>query len=177
MVSANADTKDVIDRGSNGMRNHTCFCAHTISLKFKEPTHKITLIRIKPIDTSYDTIWAADLEAPKKAYLELLAHPEIRIPYTPNGGTAKIYSIPIFTSANTIVSSEGITARPAELSVDVIIGAAINIVGFALLGNTVSFKSSFGPSAKGCNKPKNPTTFGPLRLCMDAITFRSEGVR
>jgi len=159
------------------MQNHTCFCAHTISLKFKEPTHKITLIRIKPIDTSYDTIWAADLKAPKKAYLELLAHPEIRIPYTPNEETAKIYSIPIFTSANTIVSSKGITAQPTKLSVNVIIGAAINIVKFALLGNTVSFKSNFRPSAKGCNKPKNPTTFGPLRLCMDAITFRSKRVK
>lgn len=159
------------------MQNHTCFCAHTTSLKLMEPTHKITLIRIKPIDTSYETIWAADLKAPKKAYLELLAHPEIRIPYTPNEDTAKMYSTPMSTSANTIVSSNGITAQPTNDSANAITGAAINIVKFALLGNTVSFKSNFKPSAKGCNKPKKPTTLGPLRLCIDAITLRSKRVK
>ena len=176
MVSADADAESVVGEGNNGMRNQTCFCAHTISLEFEEPTREIALVGVKPIDTSYDTIWAADLEAPEEAYLELLAHPEVGVPYAPNEGTAKIYSIPIFTSANTIVSSKGITAQPTELGIGVIIGAAVNIVGFALLGDTVSFGSGFGPSAEGCDEPKNPTTFGPLRLCMDAITFRSEGV-
>ena len=51
-----------------------------MSFKFREPTHKSTLIIIIPIDTSYDTIWAADLIAPKKGYLEFEAHPPIIIP-------------------------------------------------------------------------------------------------
>ena len=37
-------------------------------------------IIIIPIETSYDTIWAADLIAPKKGYFELEAHPPIIIP-------------------------------------------------------------------------------------------------
>ncbi|CAL6448570.1 unnamed protein product [Bathycoccus prasinos] len=48
---------------------------------------------------------------------------------------------------------------------------------FALLGKTGSFSKSFNPSAKGWRIPKKPTTFGPLRLCIDAITFRSASVR
>lgn len=82
----------------------------------------------------------------------------------------------IFVSANTISSSKGITAHPMELDVEVIVGAAINIAKFALLGKTVSFDNDFGPSAKGCNEPKNPTTLGPLRRCIEAITLRSKRV-
>ena len=52
----------------------------TISVKFNEPTHSKTFIIITPIETSYDTICAADLIAPKKGYLELDAHPPIIIP-------------------------------------------------------------------------------------------------
>lgn len=62
------------------MQNQIFCCAITISLKFKEPTHNITFISVKPMDTSYDTICAADRKAPKNAYFELLAQPEIRIP-------------------------------------------------------------------------------------------------
>jgi len=53
---------------------------------------------ISPIETSYETIWAADLNEPKNAYLELLDHPEIIIPYTPKDDIAKIYKIPILIS-------------------------------------------------------------------------------
>jgi hypothetical protein len=42
---------------------------------------------------------------------------------------------------------------------------------------TVSFISNFAPSAKGCKRPKIPTTLGPFRRCIDAITFRSNKVR
>ena len=49
-------------------------------VKFNDPTYT-TIIKItNPIDTSYDIICAADLNAPKNAYLELLAHPAIIIP-------------------------------------------------------------------------------------------------
>lgn len=59
----------------------------------------------------------------------------------------------------------------------VIIGAATKVAKLALLGKTVSFKSNFEPSARGCDNPRNPTTFGPLRLCIEAMTFRSKRVR
>jgi len=36
--------------------------------------------KIKPIEISYETIWAALRKAPKKAYLELLDQPERIIP-------------------------------------------------------------------------------------------------
>ena len=53
------------------------FCARTISFKFKEPANKITEIIVIPIETSYEIICAAERNAPKKAYFELLDHPAI----------------------------------------------------------------------------------------------------
>ena len=80
LVSASTDIKNITNIGRRGIANHTFFCALTISVKFKDPTHNKTVIIIKPIETSYETICAADLKAPKKAYLELLAQPAIIIP-------------------------------------------------------------------------------------------------
>ena len=57
------------------------------------------------------------------------------------------------------------------------IGAKINNIVFAELGKTVSFTNNFKPSASGCNNPKKPTTFGPLRCCIDAIILRSANVK
>lgn len=51
-VSAKADTKNITNKGKRGIQNQTSFWAKTISVRFKEPTHKITLININPIDTS-----------------------------------------------------------------------------------------------------------------------------
>jgi hypothetical protein len=45
-------------------------------MKFREPTHIKIDIKMRPIETSYDTICAADLIAPKNAYFELLAQPD-----------------------------------------------------------------------------------------------------
>ena len=80
--------------GNKGIINHIAFCAKTISVRFKEPTHKSTVIMINPIETSYETICAAERNPPKKAYFELLAHPDIIIPYTPKEDTANRYKIP-----------------------------------------------------------------------------------
>src|SRR3990172_10110440 len=52
-VSANALTKNINATGNIGTIYQTYLCANTISLKFSEPTQRSTLIRIKPIDTSY----------------------------------------------------------------------------------------------------------------------------
>ena len=44
--------KNKISRGNNGTEYQIFDWAKTISLKFKEPTHSKTVIRIKPIETS-----------------------------------------------------------------------------------------------------------------------------
>ena len=51
-VSAKAQIKNIINMGSNGIANQTVFCASTILVKFKEPTHKRTVMITKPIETS-----------------------------------------------------------------------------------------------------------------------------
>ncbi len=67
--------KNIINIGNSGKTYQTFFCAFTISFKFKEPDIKITEIIVIPIETSYEIICAAERNAPKKAYLELLDHP------------------------------------------------------------------------------------------------------
>ena len=80
LVSARAEIKKIINIGSNGIANQTVFWASTIFDKFNDPTHSNTVIITKPIETSYETIWAADRSAPKNGYWELLDHPAIIIP-------------------------------------------------------------------------------------------------
>ena len=81
-VSANADTKNLLIIGNNGLTYHTVSCDRTISVKFADPVHLNTDTTINPMDTSYQTICAADRNDPKKAYFEFDDHPEIMIPYT-----------------------------------------------------------------------------------------------
>lgn len=50
-------------------------CIKAIRVKFKLPETAITGKTIKLIATSYEIICAADLNAPKKAYFELLDQP------------------------------------------------------------------------------------------------------
>jgi hypothetical protein len=89
-VSANIEIKNIMAQGNKGKTNHTVrSCAAIISVKFKEPASKITGKIKRPKETSYEIICAADLRAPRKAYLELLAHPAIMIPYTFKPETAK----------------------------------------------------------------------------------------
>jgi hypothetical protein len=56
---------------------------------------------------------------------------------------------------------KGTTAQPVKLRKNVNIGAKIKLKVFAFVGITDSFNNNFKPSAKGCNKPKKPTAFGP----------------
>ena len=51
-VSAKADIKNTTNIGNKGTTNHNFSCAKTISFKFKDPTHRSTLIIIIPIETS-----------------------------------------------------------------------------------------------------------------------------
>jgi len=48
---------------------------------------------MRPIDTSYEIICAADRSDPKNAYFELLAQPAIIMPYTFNDEMARINRI------------------------------------------------------------------------------------
>jgi len=81
-VSAKADTKNLLLIGNNGLAYHTSFCATTISVRFADPAHLKTETTMNPIETSYETICAADRKAPKNAYFEFDDHPAIIIPYT-----------------------------------------------------------------------------------------------
>jgi len=51
-VSANAETKNIPAAGNKGITNQISFCARTIEVRLKSPTHRITEIIINPIDTS-----------------------------------------------------------------------------------------------------------------------------
>jgi hypothetical protein len=94
-VSANIDIKNITIHGNNGKKYQPVVCcAITISVKFKDPDNNITGNNNNPNDTSYDIICAADLNDPKNAYFELLAHPAIIIPYTLNPDIAKINNKP-----------------------------------------------------------------------------------
>src|SRR4051812_27140863 len=93
-VSANIETKKIAAQGNRGAANQTVlFWANIISVKLDDPANKITGRMVKPIETSYEIIWAADRKDPKNAYFELLAQPAIIIPYTFNDDIARIKSI------------------------------------------------------------------------------------
>ena len=63
--------------------------------------------------------------------------------------------------AITCVSLKGITAQAIKAKVIVTIGAKIKMILFELAGIIISLKIYFKASAKDCNNPKGPTTFGP----------------
>src|SRR5690349_8753436 len=67
LVSASPEMKKITAIGRSGMTYQTCRCASTMSERFKEPAQSSTVTRTKPIETSYDTICAAERSAPKKA--------------------------------------------------------------------------------------------------------------
>ena len=56
-------------------------------------------------------------------------------------------------------------------------GAKMKLKVLEFVGTTLSFNKSLKPSAKGWSNPKKPTTFGPKRSCIEAITFLSSKVR
>lgn len=127
--------------------------------------------------TSYEIICAEALRAPKKAYLELLAHPASIIPYTPNDEITKTNKTPTSTSTKEPKLVYGIRAQLAKLRTKVSRGAKLNKNLFALIGTIISFTNNFKPSAKGCNKPQKPTTLGPRLRWIAAITFLSNKVK
>ena len=69
--------------------------------------------------------------------------------------------------------AKGITAQAAKLKTIVIIGAKRKTILLDPLGKIFSFVISFKASAKLCNNPKGPTTFGPFLNCINAKIFLS----
>lgn len=67
--------------------------------------------------------------------------------------------------------------QPNILNSNVRIGAIIKRILFEGTGRIVSLIINLSPSAKGCNIPQNPTTFGPLRRCNVPKNFRSTKVK
>ena len=59
-------------------------CWMTMSDRFIVPASRMTLMITRPIETSYDTICAADRIAPRNGYFELEAQPPMMMPYTPS---------------------------------------------------------------------------------------------
>src|SRR5579862_1233157 len=80
LVSARPDTKKMIAIGKSGITNQMCRCASTMSCRLSEPAQSSTVTSTKPMETSYDTICAAERSAPRKAYLEFEAQPAITMP-------------------------------------------------------------------------------------------------
>jgi len=69
-----------------------------------------------------------DLNAPKKAYLELLAQPEHKIEYVPREEITNMYNTPIFKSLINNPNPNGITAQPRSAKVKHIIGDIKKII-------------------------------------------------
>ena len=146
-------------------------------MKLSDPTQSSMDTRVSPMETSQDTIWAVLRNAPKKAQRELLAHPDSIMPQTPNPETANMNNNPRSMSTNQLVNENGITTHPNRLKKSVNTGAKTKPKVLAFVGITVSLSSNFSPSAKGCNNPKKPTTFGPVLCCIAAMILRSAKVR
>src|ERR1041385_8738662 len=80
LVSASADTKNTTNIGKSGSQyqpnipNRVSW-APTIADSFSEPAHSSTVMMTKPIETSYETICAAERSAARNGYFELEAQP------------------------------------------------------------------------------------------------------
>ena len=145
-----------------------------MSLRFSEPAHSSTVTSTKPIATSYDTICAAERNAPKKrvARIRRPAGEDDAVD-AERADREQIEDADIDVGDRPPPTSNGITAQATRLSVKVTIGAMMKTTRLAPLGMIVSLISILSPSAKGCSSPNGPTTFGPLRNCENASTLRS----
>src|SRR6516164_11250598 len=81
------------------MKPHREFCASTMAERLSEPAQSRTVMITKPIETSYDTICAADRSAARNGYFEFEAQPAMITPYTPSEEMAKMKRMPTLMSA------------------------------------------------------------------------------
>src|SRR5438067_5270543 len=85
LVSASAEMKKITNIGNSGSQNQLNMpkrpsCASTIADRLSEPTHSSTVMMTNPIETSYDTICAAERSAARKGYFEFDAQPAMMMP-------------------------------------------------------------------------------------------------
>src|SRR5687767_3054684 len=95
LVSAIAEIRNTTNIGSSGSQYqlnmpYGPFCASTILVRFNEPATSSTVMMTKPIETSYDTICAAERSAARNGYFEFDAQPAMMMPYTLSEEIAKI---------------------------------------------------------------------------------------
>src|SRR4051812_12807520 len=78
LVSASAETKKITNIGNSGSQyqlNMLPYCLSTMSARLSDPAHRRTVMMTKPIETSYDTICAAERSAARNGYFEFDAQP------------------------------------------------------------------------------------------------------
>src|SRR5262249_12140246 len=95
LVSASAEMKNTTNIGNSGNQyqlNIPYFpsWAATIADRFNDPAQSSTVIMTKPIETSYETICAAERSAARNGYFEFDAQPAMITPYTPSEEMAKM---------------------------------------------------------------------------------------
>src|SRR5262249_46727195 len=85
LVSASAEKKKTTNIVRSG-NQYQCrspsgpACACTILVRFSEPAQRITVMNTKPIETSYETICAAERSAARNGYFEFEAQPAMITP-------------------------------------------------------------------------------------------------
>src|SRR5215510_2742448 len=84
-VSASAEMKKMTNIGNSGSqyqlsRPYGPSCAFTIADRFSDPAHSNTVMITNPIETSYDTICAAERSAARNGYFEFEAQPAMMTP-------------------------------------------------------------------------------------------------
>ncbi len=85
LVSASAETKKITNIGNSGSQYQLSApylpaCASTMAERLSEPAHNSTVMMTKPIETSYDTICAAERSAARNGYFEFDAQPAMMMP-------------------------------------------------------------------------------------------------
>jgi hypothetical protein len=118
-----------------------------------------------------------DLNAPKKAYLELLDHPAIIMFNVFSDEIINIYSMPTLMSETTTKSLKGIANQALKLKINKTRGPRKNKNAEAFSGTGFSLIISLSASAIGCKIPKKPVQFGPRRFCIAPKTLRSNNVK
>jgi len=176
-VSARAIIKNNIQNGSNGNTNQTCSCILTMSVNEKLPDSNIIAEKVAPIESSYEIIWEPERIPPKKAYLELLDHPEKIIPCTLNEDIDNINNVDNGKTIDTCPPWTGIVNQISKVQKKVNNGAPKKRNKFALDGKISSFINNFNASAIGCSIPNIPAILGPLRRWTLAIVFLSKRVK
>src|SRR5262245_3975588 len=95
LVSASAEIKKTANIGNSGSQYqlnspYLPSCATTMADRFKEPAHSNTVMMTNPMDTSYETICAAERSAARNGYFEFEAQPAMITPYTISDEIAKM---------------------------------------------------------------------------------------